>query len=83
MPWSQSVPVGNDGGPAGQAELEQLKHAAKIGVRRSFANLSPRIRIHNQLAIPGGIPWGGQGRRPLSGLFAHRPHLLTGRVRLS
>jgi hypothetical protein len=54
MPWSQSVPVGNDGGPAGQAELERLKHAAKIGVRRSFANLSPRIRIHNQLAIPGG-----------------------------
>jgi hypothetical protein len=61
MPWSQSVPVGNDGGPAGQAELEQLKHAAKIGVRRSFANLSPRIRIHNQLAIPGGDPVGWSG----------------------
>jgi len=75
MPWSQSVPS-RTMGPAGQAELERLKQAAKIGGSRSFCESFATIRIHKPLAFRGRIPW-VSGPTALSDLFAHRPHLLT------
>jgi hypothetical protein len=35
------VPLGRD------AELKELKHLPEIRICRTFANLSPRITIHN------------------------------------
>ena len=38
----------------GDAELKRFKHPTKISIRRSFANLLPRIRVHSWLTIPRG-----------------------------
>ena len=76
----KAVYLGEQGPPCRQ----NSKHAAKIDLRRSFVNLSPRIRIHNRLAILRGDPVGWSGsasviRTPR----AHWPQLLTGSVQLS
>jgi len=56
-----------------------LEQSVRISIRRSFANLSPRIRIHYQPAIPRGLSRGVvRARRLLSGLLADRSLLLTG-----
>jgi hypothetical protein len=49
--------------------------------RRSFANLSPRIRIFNQLTVPGGDPAGWSGRANRSEFLAHWLHFIRGSVR--
>jgi len=69
----------NHSGPLEPYELKRPKHAPNIGIRRSFANLLPRIGAQN--AIPRGIMRDNQGRWLLSGLLAVRPFFL-GRVRI-
>jgi len=58
----------------GSSKLKDPKTSATIGIRRSFANLLPRIRIHNRLAIRRGmIPGVVWPRGCCPGLVAVRP----------